>query len=282
MYPMFVSTIFVRTPQGAVTDLRGSTCSALREAVLCPVAGGSSVLPGPSTEIMWGTIFLAAVPMLLMSFYVLIRKQMPGLVFNIFGGIIALVVMIWILVNINAEAPGEDFLWFLRLFMMIYTSVCWKGLVNFALIVPKASDWLEDVKTWLAAVNGVAFFITIHFVLEIPFQQEAWRWIVYGLLALLQMVLSAVVERTVPMVTGALAAFVLAWKIGFEISGAFDFGSPQVSYLVTFAIIGLEGVGIILAAIAFARNQNTIQEWVRKQLSALRCCCRKPEPTVET
>ena len=30
-------------------------------------------------------------------------------------------------------------------------------------------------------------------------------------------------------------------------------------YLTTFAIIGLEGVGIILAAIAFARNRDKVQ-----------------------
>ena len=42
------------------------------------------------------------------------------------------------------------------------------------------------------------FFITIHFVLEIPFYNaDAWRWVVYGLLALLQMLFSAVVKRRI-------------------------------------------------------------------------------------
>ena len=61
------------------------------------------------------------------------------------------------------------------------------------------------------------FFITIHFVLTVPFTDETWRWVVYGLLALLQMLFSAIMKRTVPMVTGALGAFVVAWKFALEV-----------------------------------------------------------------
>lgn len=120
---------------------------------------------------------------------------------------------------------------------------------------------------------GTAFFVNIHVVLQVPFTTEIWPWVVYALLALLQMLMSAVVQRTVPMVMGALGAFVVAWKIGFEVSEALQFGSREVQYLTTFAIIGLEGVGIILAAIAFARNRDKVQDWVR----GLLCCgpCQK-------
>ena len=45
-------------------------------------------------------------------------------------------------------------------------------------------------------INLRTFFITIHFVLEIPFKQDWWLWVIYGLLALTQMLFSAVVKRT--------------------------------------------------------------------------------------
>eukprot|EP00913_Durusdinium_trenchii_P020899 g19637.t1 len=58
-------------------------------------------------------------------------------------------------------------------------------------------------------------------------------------------------------------AFVLAWKIASEVSQAFDFSSSEMYSLTLFGIIGLEGVGIILAAIAFARNRDAIQDGVK-------------------
>lgn len=158
---------------------------------------------------------------------------------------------------------GDRFMDFMKWFTLIYTSILWKALVSWSLITPTAAPWLEEVKTWWAAVVGTAFFVNIHVVLQVPFTTEIWRWVVYALLALLQMLMSAVVQRTVPMVMGALGAFVVAWKIGFEVSEALQFGSREVQYLTTFAIIGLEGVGIILAAIAFARNRDKVQDWVR-------------------
>ncbi|OLP78528.1 hypothetical protein AK812_SmicGene41288 [Symbiodinium microadriaticum] len=238
---------------------------------------------GLTRTVLWGIIFLAAVPMLILSVYALLWKQMPGLVFNIFGGIQAIAIMVYFLINYDstpeggtsgpAAVYGDRFMDFMKWFTLIYTSVLWKALVSWSLITPTAAPWLEEVKTWWAAVVGTAFFVNIHVVLQVPFTTEIWPWVVYALLALLQMLMSAVVQRTVPMVMGALGAFVVAWKIGFEVSEALQFGSREVQYLTTFAIIGLEGVGIILAAIAFARNRDKVQDWVR----GLLCCgpCQK-------
>ncbi|CAE7334637.1 unnamed protein product [Symbiodinium sp. CCMP2592] len=193
-----------------------------------------------------------------------------------------LAIMVYFLINYDstpegtsgpAVLSGDRFMDFMKWFTLIYTSILWKALVSWSLITPTAAPWLEEVKTWWAAVVGTAFFVNIHVVLQVPFTAEIWRWVVYALLALLQMLMSAVVQRTVPMVMGALGAFVVAWKIGFEVSEALQFGSREVQYLTTFAIIGLEGVGIILAAIAFARNRDKVQDWVR----GLLCCgpCQK-------
>lgn len=266
-----------------ITDLRGDTCVLWAAQVTCPLGGGSNVIPGPTRTVLWGIIFLAAVPMLILSVYALLWKQMPGLVFNIFGGIQAIAIMVYFLINYDstpeggtsgpAAVYGDRFMDFMKWFTLIYTSVLWKALVSWSLITPTAAPWLEEVKTWWAAVVGTAFFVNIHVVLQVPFTTEIWPWVVYALLALLQMLMSAVVQRTVPMVMGALGAFVVAWKIGFEVSEALQFGSREVQYLTTFAIIGLEGVGIILAAIAFARNRDKVQDWVR----GLLCCgpCQK-------
>lgn len=275
-----VITIFSSSTGTDSTDLRGDACDAwstLKQSESAcgtgDLGGGgvSSVLPGPSVESIWGVIFMAAVPMLILSFVVLIRKKMPGLFFNIFGGIVAIVVMVYALVNTQPTQGGLDAVNFFKWFFLIFTSVQWIALVAWSLAVEKQEEWLEELKTWATGVVGVTFFITIHFVLEIPFKQDWWLWVIYGLLALTQMLFSAVVKRTLPMVTGALGAFVVAWKVASEVSQAFQISSYQLQILALFGIIGLEGVGIILAAIAFARNRDAIQDGVRELLSCQRC-----------
>lgn len=275
----YLQAIFSTNGTSSFGDVRGDTCAVWGDLKRLESGCGtgdlgsvSSVLPGPSRASIWGVIFLAAVPMLIMSVTVLILKKMPGLYFNIFGGIVAIVVMAYALATPEPNQGGRDFENFLKWFFMVYTSVQWIALVAWSLAVEKQAEWLEELKTWAAGVVGVTFFITIHFVLEIPFYNaDAWRWVVYGLLALLQMLFSAVVKRTLPMVTGSLSAFVLAWKIASEVSQAFDFSSSEMYSLTLFGIIGLEGVGIILAAIAFARNRDAIQDGVRDLLTCKKC-----------
>lgn len=274
----YVSTIFSSSTGTDYTDLRGDTCDAwstLKQSESAcgtgDLGGVSSVLPGPSVESIWGVIFMAAVPMLILSFVVLIRKKMPGLFFNIFGGIVAIVVMVYALVNTLPTQGGLDAVNFFKWFFLIFTSVQWIALVAWSLAVEKQEEWLEELKTWATGVVGVTFFITIHFVLQIPIRQDWWLWVIYGLLALTQMLFSAVVKRTLPMVTGALGAFVVAWKVASEVSQAFQISSYQLRILALFGIIGLEGVGIILAAIAFARNRDAIQDGVRELLTCQRC-----------
>jgi len=267
-------TVFSTSDGSTSTDLRGNTCEAWwtsQNDTLCGSGSSAPFHPGPSRESTWGMIFLAAVPMLIMSFVVLIKKKMPGLFFNIFGGIVVVVVMVYTLIDSTSETDAFNFY---KWFFVIYTSLQWIALVAWSLAVEKQAEWLEELKTWATSVVGVTFFIAIHFLLEIPSRQEAWLWVIYGLLAATQMFFSAVVKRTLPMVTGALGAFVVAWKVAHEVAYNVIEMSGQTQTLALFGIIGLEGVGIILAAIAFAKNRDAIQDGLRKILT----CRRRKDP----
>lgn len=83
-------------------------------------------------------------------------EMRPGLFFNIFGGIVVVVIMGYMLVAETTGLPaGQSFYHFLQWFFMIYTSVQWLVLVAWSLAVEKQKEWLEELKTWAAGVVGV-------------------------------------------------------------------------------------------------------------------------------
>merc|ERR1711881_510266 len=111
-------------------------------------------------------------------------------------------------------------------------------------------EWQDELKSWAVAVVGVSFFVIIHIDLEIPFQPDWWRWVVYAGLTVMQMLLSMVVSRSVPMVAGAIGTLVIAWKIAVEIVALVGI-EGSFAMLTILAIFALQGVGIIVLAIYY-------------------------------
>merc|ERR1719350_1451902 len=104
---------------------------------------------------------------------------------------------------------------------------------------------IEGMKDWVVPLVSITFLIDIHFNLEIPWVNGFWNWFFYGVLALVQILISIIIERRTPMTTGAICLFVLAWKIAIEITDAFfNEGASMLSFLVMLCILALQGLGI--------------------------------------
>merc|ERR1712032_360831 len=95
--------------------------------------------------------------------------------------------------------------------------------------------------------------------------------IVYALLSLVQMVISMVVSRTVPMVAGAAGLFVISWKVAYEIVEFADFDGHEFKMLAMLSIVALQGIGIIVAAIFYAGRRKEIDTKVRDTLTFTAC-----------
>jgi len=222
---------------------------------------------GPPVAELLSVLLLADLPMMILAGVILAKKQMLGLFVNLFGGVICAAVILFWLAHYSVGQQPDGFEAFVKWFITIYTALLWIAICVWSLVRKDLPEWLEDLKSWAAAVVGVSFFIIIHIDLEIPYNDEAWRWAVYALLALTQMVISMAVSRTVPMVGGAIGLFVLAWKIAYEVVDFAAVADGEFKMLAMLAIVALQGIGIIGAAIFYAGRRDEIDKFVRGVLT---------------
>merc|ERR1712032_64875 len=109
-------------------------------------------------------------------------------------------------------------------------------------------------------VVGVSFCVMLHVVTEIPWEDVGLgRWICYAVLTIVQMVLSAIVSRTVPIVMGAIGLFILSWKFAVELVEATGISDSEFGPLMLLAIMALQGLAIIVGAIFYAGNRENIE-----------------------
>jgi len=259
------------TPAGT-TDLRGSDiCTSVCDESSSGGGGGGGGPGGPDkppTAEMWAVIFLGILPMMLLAGFVVIKKQLPGPFVNLYGGFEGAVILLFLLFA-TEDAINNDFLTFMKWFITSYNTVFWFVLAFWSLARESIPEWQEELKSWAVVFVGVSFFVVIHIDLEIPFREDAWRWIVYALLTVVQLLLSAIVSRTVPMVAGAVGLFVLAWKIAYEIVrfAAFE-DSGEFFMLSVLIIMAVQGAGIVLGAIWYSSQREKLDAMV---VALLRC-----------
>lgn len=246
------------------TDLRGDDpCQPVCSGGGGGGGGGGGFGPDrPSRGQLFGVLFIALTPMVVVAAYVLYKKQMPGTFFNLYYGFTGMATVLYLLIDLDANNLNT----FLKWFITIKTSLWWVVLVGFAAKRRDWPEWKEELLTWAVTLNGISFFAIMHVDLEIPFNQEAWRWVVYFLVTVIQIMLSALTSRTLPLIAGALGLFILAWKIAFELVNVANFGNGEFSLLATLAIVALQGIGIIVGAIAYAGNRDKIENYLRALL----------------
>jgi len=244
----------------------------------CPVVTTTTTSSGDTGSIVrandaeyWGIMFVAAGPMMGLATYVMFSRQIYGVFANLYGGVFVVFLMIFSL----ASDDINNLFTFQKWFWTIYSSALYLALLALSVTREKLPEWLEEMKTWAVALAAISFFVVIHIDLEIPFSTKAWAWVVYGLLVLLQFGASVVLQRTTPMVFGALGAFVVAYKVSWEtvrLIGGDDWGGLQM--LTVFGLMALQGIGIIVLAVVYASKRDSIEAMVQNTFRK----CRGEKP----
>ncbi|CAJ1381260.1 unnamed protein product [Effrenium voratum] len=155
----------------------------------------------PTQGSLLGQLFLASLPASLLS--ALLCARWPGLTATLFLGLYSIVVVIRLLADADLSTLHE----FLYTSFTIYSTLALLAVILLHTLRP-GEDW-EQVKAWSSCVAGVGFFAAIQLRLDVPFAPDAWRWVVFGVLGLLQLVLGQLLERRLLCLLG-LAALQLA------------------------------------------------------------------------
>eukprot|EP00929_Paragymnodinium_shiwhaense_P037475 TRINITY_DN19964_c0_g1_i1.p1 TRINITY_DN19964_c0_g1~~TRINITY_DN19964_c0_g1_i1.p1 ORF type:complete len:346 (+),score=52.56 TRINITY_DN19964_c0_g1_i1:492-1529(+) len=215
---------------------------------------------------LWSTIFLSVLPMMATAAVILALKSMPGMFANLYaGGGIGIIILYLI-----AESNPDNIFDFMKWFIFLYTGVAYIVFTLASILVQKPEGVFEEMKDWIVVFVGGPFFIVIHVISEVPVTTSALAWIAYALLAALQMFISIAVQRTLPLVFGAICTFVISWKISREIVIAIlgdQLGETEV--LSTLGLMALQGIGIVLGAIFYASRRVDIDAAVRGALLKL-------------
>jgi len=265
-------------------NMTGSTDTVddLLRSPVCPIvevgetgeAGSGAVNPSSvkPTAQYWSAIFLACVPMIVIAALVLYFLRMPGTFTSLYAGPAFIIILVYLL----AADHNGDHRPFYKWFLTTYASLGYVVFSAYSIAKGDLSELAENMKDWIAVLVGLLFFVMIHIDTEVPATDGALAWIAYFLTIPLQMLFSVAMRQVLPLVFAAIAMFVCAWKIAREITRAmFGDALGGEETIVLLAILALQGIAIIVAAIAYAANRPKVDELVRTAL--FRCLRRKQD-----
>jgi len=114
---------------------------------------------------------------------------------------------------------------------------------------------------WALDVGCIAYVGALHAIVQVPFTDAAWRWILYQFTFLLPMLLIAAVAAStttgLPLVFASTAVFIDAWRLTVELTRLMG-GSSSLATLVTFVTLGVVGMLIVFAGLAYNQYKDDI------------------------
>lgn len=261
-----ISSVFQSDGSAAGTiDLRGpNPCDSIPDRRSDPERSDTdycywSGYSVPRTT-LWSIICLGDIPMMVLASLILSRKRSPGVFVNIYYGLAVAIILLYLVEETNRDRIES----FLKWFITLYTAVALVAIASVSLLAKHLPIVLELLKDWVLVVAGIPFFLMVHIDFDIPSTKVWYNWLVYCCIVALHMLLSMVVQRTLPMVLGAFGAFVLAWQLAVEIERAiFHYDEFNKRSLIVLALLALQGVVIIVGAVFYSSQRAGIEDWRR-------------------
>lgn len=226
-----------------------------------PLAPGASPPEGCDSEsgfrtMAIGMLFLATLPSLVTSVVLWWRLKAPSMSFATFCAISALAINIYAIVQPGGQNAGDFFKWWFFSFGSAY-------LITFITLRLQNRVDLNTFR-WAIDVGCIAYVAAMHAIVEVPFSSDAWRWVVYQFTFLLPMLLIALVSAStttgLPLVLASAAIFIDAYKLAYELTQLV--ADPGLKTFLMFAILGIVGLGVVGAGLAYNWNQQAIVEAV--------------------
>ena len=220
-----------------------------------------------------GLLFLATLPALVTAVSLWIRLKAPSMSLATFCGVSALAINYYAIVQPTGDGFPDFIKWW------FFGSGAAYLIAFISLRLQNRLEGPNGLNTfrWAIDVGCLAYVTSMHAIVQVPFNDEVWRWILYQFTFLLPMVLIALVAAStstgLPLVLASAAVFIDAYKLAAEITKLISDTTLQT--LVMFAILGVVGLGVVAAGLAYNFNKKDIVDAVDKL--AERACgpCRK-------
>lgn len=195
---MEVETIVVQNSTLLIRAV-SSSCSSGRQSLFASdwvnTWEESSCTPQPRQDALFGELFLAALPTTLLSCWCIWK---PALFASLFVGLYSMVVVIRLLINSDLVDAHD----FICTSLTVYSSLAYLVGICWHLLRPSLSGKLMQLKDWYFAVTALSFSAALQLRLDVPESPASWRWVIFGLAAVLQMGIGQLVHQRWPKVMG--------------------------------------------------------------------------------
>lgn len=209
---MEVETIVVQNSTLLIRAVSNS-CSSGRQALFASdwvnTWEESSCTPQPSQDALFGELFLAALPTTLLSCWCI---RTPALFASLFVGLYSMVVVIRLLVNSDLVDVHD----FICTSLTVYSSLAYLAGICWHLLRPSLSGKLMQLKDWYFAVTALSFSAALQLRLDVPDSPTAWRWVIFGVAAVMQMGIGQLVHQRWPKVMGLVCLQLCLGRVVLE------------------------------------------------------------------
>mmetsp|Transcript_25535 Transcript_25535/g.34596 ORF Transcript_25535/g.34596 Transcript_25535/m.34596 type:complete len:193 (-) Transcript_25535:237-815(-) len=100
-----------------------------------------------------------------------------------------------------------------------------------------------ELVSWMLNLGALAIFISSYFLLEGPYYEDLWPWLVYLTAITFLGVLGAVTGRSFSMLLAALGLTIVSGRLAWGVSTCLSSDMSPLLFFVTFGFLGMVIIG---------------------------------------
>uniref|UniRef100_A0A7S4W7Z1 Uncharacterized protein n=1 Tax=Alexandrium monilatum TaxID=311494 RepID=A0A7S4W7Z1_9DINO len=185
-------------------------------------------------------LLLSALPETAVAVYLLrgVREDpdRATLAINVFAGMFAVIQLLY------AMLWGETSYWFAGTALLLLGLVF--VLVALQLFVKPGMWGSVELVSWMLNLGCLALYVSAHVLLGVPVRGEAWRLLLFALVALGIGLLGSVCGRSFPFLLTAIGLLVLSGEAAFTVAAAVPSEMYDVARCAVFGLLGVVIIGV--------------------------------------
>lgn len=200
------------------------------------------------------TLFITSLPLLAVAVFVAARWKIASMAVAIFAAASIVVVNLYVIAD--PRVPGMQLLlkWWFSVFSSLWLAVCLIFYLSNRVLTKSGLAWAMNI-------GGVFYFGAMHAQLEIPFQDDAWRWVVYQFVAVLPLGgMGITTDNTLLLLLSAMGIVIDVYRLSTFLVDLTTDGTAQI--LIRFGILAVSGMGIVFCGFKYQQMRPKIQRGV--------------------